>query len=107
MASAKLGIFCTSSVGRGLRAAAGLLAGFSGDLPDQLIGIAISELNLLLHELDGTDVDKEAFLFGSRNMGLSIIDSDFRIVDKGIGKVIVVLDLICQLWHMSLGGEAN
>ena len=93
MASAKLGIFCTSSVGRGLRAAAGLLAGFSRDLPGQLIDIAISELNLLLHELDGTDVNKEAFLFGSGNMCLSIINSDFRIVDKGVCKVVVVLDL--------------
>jgi len=60
-----------------------------------------------MHQLDGTDVNKEAFFLGSRNMSLGIIDSDFRIVDKGIGKVIVVLDLICQLWHIPLRGEAN
>lgn len=93
MASAKLGIFCTSSVGRGLRAAAGLLAGFSGDLPDQLICEGTCKIYSLMHQLDGTDVDKEAFLFGSGDMCLSIINSDFRIVDKGVCKVVVVLDL--------------
>jgi len=93
VASAKLGIFWTSSVGRGLRAAAGLLAGFSGDLPDQLIGIAISELNLLLHELDGTDVDKEAFFLWSGYMSLGVINSDFGIVNERVCKVVVVLDL--------------
>lgn len=80
-------------MGRGLRAAAGLLAGFSGDLPDQLFCEGAHKIYLLMHQLDGTDVDKEAFFLWSGDMSLSIINSDFRIVDKGVCKVVVVLDL--------------
>ena len=45
------------------------------------------------HELDGPDVDEESFFRRSGDMGLFIVNSDFRVINKIICEIVVILDL--------------
>ena len=51
------------------------------------------EEDLRGHKLDGTDVNEETLFRRSGNMGFFIVNSNFRIIDKVVGVIVVILDL--------------
>jgi len=46
------------------------------------------------HELNGPDMDEKSFFRRSGDMGLFIVNSDFRVIDEIICEVVVILDLV-------------
>ena len=45
------------------------------------------------HELNGPDMDEKSFFRRSGDMGLFIVNSDFRVINKIICEIVVILDL--------------